>query len=350
MSQVKIVVTDYIEDNLDWEVEEMAKRNIDFEYYQLKLAPEEELVEKIRDCDVVIVNMAPMPESVISQLERCKLIIRHGIGYDNVDTAACTKYGIRLANVPDYCAQEVAEQALALIFACTRRLFESRRILEESSANGIWDFSTLGEIHRMRDQTLGIVGCGRIGSRVFRMTENIFGRRMVCDPYMGDRRLAALGLDDRYTLEDVLRESDVVTIHTPLNQETRYMIDEPQLRMMKKTAYLINTARGAIVNTEALTKALREGWIAGAGIDVYEIEPPPPEMELFKLPNATLSAHLGWNSVEAGWDIRHKIMEDVDNFLAGRPPRFTVNTEVEEKLGGRRTGMYELACLGREIA
>jgi len=152
---------------------------------------------------------------------------------------------------------------------------------------------------------------------------------------MGDRRLAALGLDDRYTLEDVLRESDVVTIHTPLNEETRYMIDEPQLRMMKKTAYLINTARGAIVNTEALTKALREGWIAGAGIDVYETEPPPADMELFKLPNATLSAHLGWNSVEAGWDIRHKIMEDVDNFLAGRPPRFTVNTEVEEKLGGK---------------
>ncbi|MGD9496358.1 MAG: C-terminal binding protein [Armatimonadota bacterium] len=335
MPKAKIVVTDYIEDNLDWEVEEMAKRDIDFSHYQLKLAPQEELVAKIRDCDVVIVNMAPMPEAVISQLERCKLIIRHGIGYDNVDVAACTKYGIRLSNVPDYCAQEVAEQAVALIFACTRRLFESRRILEQSSAKGMWDFSTLGEIHRMHDQTLGIVGCGRIGSRVYRMTENIFGRRMVCDPYMGDRRIAALGLDTDYSLEDVLREADVVTIHTPLNEETRYMIDEPQLRMMKPSAFLINTARGAIVKTEALTKALREGWIAGAGIDVYETEPPPADLELFSLRNATLSAHLGWCSVEAGWDIRHKIMQDVDHFLAGEPPRFTVNTEVEAKLGGR---------------
>ncbi len=335
MSQVKIVVTDYIEDDLDWEVEEMAKREVDFAHHQLKLAPEDELVDVIRDCDVVIVNMAPMPESVISRLERCKLIIRHGIGYDNVDTAACTKYDIRLANIPDYCAQEVAEQALALIFACTRRLFESRRILEGASATGIWDFSTLGDIHRMRDQTLGIVGCGRIGARVYRMTENIFGERMVCDPYMGDRRLAALGLDDRYSLEDVLQAADVVTIHTPLNDETRYMIDEPQLRMMKESAFLVNSARGAIVNTEALIKALREGWIAGAGIDVYETEPPPADMELFDLPAATLSAHLGWCSVEAGWDIREKIMADVDNFLAGEPPRFTVNTDVEEKLGDR---------------
>ncbi len=334
MSETKIVVTDYIEDDLDWEVEEMAKRDIDFEYYQLKFAPEEELVEKIRDADVVIVNMAPMPESVISQLENCKLIIRHGIGYDNVDVDACTKYGIRLANIPDYCAQEVAEQAVSLILCCARRLFESRRILEESSAEGKWDFSTLGDIHRMSDQTLGIIGAGRIGARVYRMTENLFGRRMVCDPYMGDRRLAAMGLDDRYSLEDVLSEADYVTIHTPLNEETRYLIDEPQLKLMKRTAFLINTARGAIVNTEALIKALKEGWIAGAGIDVYEEEPPPADLELFDIPTATLSAHLGWNSVEAGWDIRHKIMDDVDRYLNGEPPRFTVNEEVEEKLDG----------------
>ncbi len=335
MSKAKVVVTDYIEDDLDWEVEEMAKRDIDFSHHQLKTAPQEELVAAIKDADLIIVNMAPMPEEVISQLEQCKLIIRHGIGYDNVDTDACTKYSIRLANVPDYCAQEVAEQAVSLIFACARRLFESRRILEESSASGQWDFSTLGDIHRMHDQTLGIVGCGRIGSRVYRMTENIFAERMVCDPYMGDRRMAALGIENPHTLEEVLQGADYVTLHTPLNEETRYLIDEPQLRMMKQTAYLINSSRGAIVRTEALAKALREGWIAGAGIDVYEEEPPPVDLELFDLPNATLSAHLGWCSVESGWDIRHKIMMDVDNFLAGAPPRYTVNSAVEEKLGGK---------------
>jgi D-3-phosphoglycerate dehydrogenase len=335
MAKPKIVVTDYIEGDLDWEAEEMGKREVDFSHHQLKFAPEEELVAAIRDADVVIVNMAPMPESVIARLERCKLIIRHGIGYDNVDVDACTAHSIRLANIPDYCAQEVSEQAVALILACARRLFESRRILEQSSADGIWDFSTLGDIHRMHDQTLGIVGCGRIGSRVYRMMENVFARRMVCDPYITDRRLAALGLESTYPLEEVLREADYITLHTPLNDETRYMIAEPQLQMMKQSAYVINTSRGAIVNTEALCKALREGWIAGAAIDVYEEEPPPRDLELFELPTATLSAHLGWCSVESGWDIRHKIMQDVDNYLAGQPPRYTVNAEVEEKLGGK---------------
>ncbi|MCD6360411.1 MAG: C-terminal binding protein [Armatimonadetes bacterium] len=335
MADIRIVVTDYIEDDLDWEVEQMAERGVRFEYAQLKLAPEEELVEFIGDAEVVIVNMAPMPASVIEKLSNTRLIIRHGIGYDNVDTEACTRHGIRLANVPDYCAQEVAEQAISLIFCCARRLFESRRILEESAASGIWDFSTLGDIHRMSDQVLGIVGCGRIGSRVYRMTENVFAERMVCDPYMDDRRVAALGLNTQYTLEDVLQNADYITIHTPLNENTRYMIDEPQLKMMKPSAFLINTARGAIVKTEALIKALKEGWIAGAGIDVYETEPPPADLELFDLPGATLSSHLGWCSVEAGWDIRHKIMADVDNYLAGEPPRFTVNTEVEAVLGGK---------------
>ncbi len=335
MADTRVVVTDYIEGDLDWEVEQMKERGVDFSHAQLKLESEDALVEFIGDAEVVVVNMAPMPASVVSRLDKTKLIIRHGIGYDNVDTDACTAQGIRLANVPDYCAQEVAEQAVALLLCCARRLFESRRILEESSATGIWDFSTLGDIHRMSDQTLGIVGCGRIGSRVYRMTENLFGDRIVCDPYMDDRRLAALGLDAERTLEDVLANSDYVTIHTPLNDQTRYLIDEPQLRMMKKSAFLVNSARGEIVRTEALTKAIKEGWIAGAGIDVYETEPPPADMELFDLPGATLSSHLGWCSVEAGWDIRQKIVGDVDLFLAGQPPRFTVNPEVEAKLGGK---------------
>ncbi len=334
MADTRIVVTDYIEDNLDWEVEEMGKRPVTFEHAQLKLAGEDALVEFIGDAEVVVVNMAPMPESVIEKLSNTKLIIRHGIGYDNVDAEACSKHGIRLANVPDYCAQEVAEQAVSLVLCCARRLFESRRILEESSATGIWDFSTLGDIHRMSDQTIGIIGCGRIGSRVFRMTQNLFGEQMVCDPYMDDRRVAALGLETDYSLEDVLKGSDYITVHTPLNDQTKYLIDEPQLQMMKPSAFLVNTARGGIVKTEALVKALKEGWIAGAGIDVYETEPPPADLELFDLPGATLSSHLGWCSVEAGEDIRHKIVADIDNYLAGQPPRFTVNTEVEEALAG----------------
>lgn len=336
MPTTKVVVTDYIELDLDWEAQQLAAvPEVEFHAYQLKLAPKEELIAHVADADIIVVNMARFDEEVIAGCRRCRLLIRHGIGYDNVDVAACTRHGIRFAYQPDYCATEVAEQAVALIFACARKLFVSRRILEESSARQQWDFSTLGDIHRLFGATLGIVGCGRIGGRVHRIMQAVGMKILVCDPYLEDRQKGALGIPETYDLETVLRESDIVTLHTPLNDETRHMIDEPQLRLMKPTAYLINTSRGGVINTPALERALREGWIAGAGIDVYETEPPPADMELFRLENATLSAHLGWCSVEAGWTIRRNILSDILACLRGDPPANTVNTEIDRVLGGK---------------
>lgn len=336
MARAKVVVTDYIEVDLDWEEEQFAQMpDVDFEHYQLKLAPKEELIAKVADADIIVVNMAGFDEEVIAACKKCKLLIRHGIGYDNVDVDACTKHGIRFAYQPDYCATEVAEQAVALIFACARKLFIGRRILEASSAAGQWDFSPLGDIHRLFGANLGLVGCGRIGGRVYRIMRAVGMNVMVCDPYLDDRQKGALGIDRTYDLETVLCEADIITLHTPLNDETHHIIDEPQLRMMKPTAYLVNTARGGVINTPALETALREGWIAGAGIDVYEVEPPPADMELFRLESATLAPHLGWCSVEAGWAIRHNIMDDIRACLRGDPPANTVNPEVEQALGGK---------------
>lgn len=336
MPATKVVVTDYIEVDLDWEVAELAQMpDVQFETYQLKLAPKAELIEKVRDAEIIVVNMAKFDEEVIAACERCKLLIRHGIGYDNVDVAACTKHGIRFAYMPDYCCTEVAEQAVALIFACARKLFVGRRILEDSSAKQQWDFSPLGDIHRLFGSTLGLIGCGRIGGRVHRIMKAVGMKVMVCDPYIDERQKGALGIEETYDLETVLREADIVTLHTPLNAETKYMIDEPQLRMMKPTAYIVNTSRGGVINTSALERALDEGWIAGAGIDVYEVEPPPADMKLFEQTGATLAPHLGWCSVEAGWDIRYKIMADIKSCLAGEPPVNTVNKEIDGLLGGK---------------
>lgn len=336
MKQWKVVVTDYIENDLDWEVEQFSQlENVTFEYHQLKQAPKAELIEKTRDADIVVVNMAAFDSEVIGALEKCVLLIRHGIGYDNVNVAACTERGIRFAYQPDYCATEVAEQTVALIMCCARKLFASLEVLKDASATKIWNFAPMGDVHRLFGQTLGIVGCGRIGGRVTRIMKALGMRTMVCDPFIDERQKGALGLDDVFDLDTTLRQSDIVTLHTPLTEETRYLIDEPQLRLMKPTAYLINTARGGLVRTEALAKALREGWIAGAGIDVYESEPPPPDMPLFDAPNATLSAHIGWMSVEAGWDIRYKILADIKACLAGLPPKNTVNKELDALLGGK---------------
>ncbi|HOZ45264.1 MAG TPA: C-terminal binding protein [Candidatus Hydrogenedentes bacterium] len=328
---IKVVVTDYIEDDLDWERDELTKRGgFSFEAYQLKFKPEDEVIAKTGDADVIVVNMMKMPDSMLSRLKKCKLLIRHGIGYDNVDVPACTRLGIQFAYQPDYCKVDVAEHAIALIFACGRKVVWGRKTLDTSSADGQWDFSKLFPLYRLEGKTLGIIGVGRIGSRVYNKLRS-FGFNIIgCDPYLPEERVRELGI----TLVDhetIFRTADFITIHTPLTDETRHIINAKSLGMMKPTAYVVNTSRGPMVDHEALAEALKSGQIAGAAIDVYDVEPPPPSYPLFGLENAILSPHMAWASVEAGWEIRKSILDDILAFAEGRPGRCVVNPEVFEK-------------------
>jgi D-3-phosphoglycerate dehydrogenase len=324
----KVVVTDFIEPDLDWEAREMEKRQVHFTPLQLKFRPEEEVIDAVRDADVLVVNMVKITARVVDSLVRCKRIIRHGAGYDNVDVAACTAQGIPVAYCPDYCMDEVAEQAVALIFACARQVPQSRKVLEDSIARGQWDFTPMAKCYRMAGKKLGIIGCGRIGSRVLgKMRHFGFEETLVCDPYLSLERLKELEITT-VPLEKVFRQSDYVTIHTPLTEETRHLVNRDTLALMKPTAYVVNTSRGPMVDHEALAEALREKRIAGAGIDVYETEPPEATYPLLNLENAILTPHLAWYSEDAGWKIREDIVEDIDRALAGRPPRWCVNEEV----------------------
>jgi D-3-phosphoglycerate dehydrogenase len=310
---------------MDWEAEEMDRRGVDFVSHQLKFRPEEEVIAAVKDADVIVVNMVPMTAGVINSLTKCRLIIRHGAGYDNVDAAACTAKGIPLAYCPDYCMDEVAEQAISLIFACARQIPQSRGILDDSIARGQWDFSPLAKMYRMAGKKLGIVGCGRIGSKVYQKMRHFgFHDILVCDPYLPQQRLDELGIVV-VPREKVFRGADYITIHTPLTDETRHIVNRRTLAMMKPTAYLVNTSRGPMVDHEALAEALRGKTIAGAAIDVYDNEPPESTYPLLNLENAILTPHLSWYSEDAAWDIRRKIVEDIDLALAGRPPRFCVN-------------------------
>ena len=324
---MKVVVTDYIEDDLDWEAEELEKAGIEFEAFQLKFKTEAEVLEKISDADVIVVNMVPLTDSILSKLERCQLIIRHGIGYDNVDVEACTKYGIQFAYQPDYCKEDVAEHAIALIFACARKVVWSRRVLDASSAAGQWDFAGLFPMYRLDGKTLGIVGVGRIGSRVARKLGS-FGLRIIgTDPYLSERRRAELNVEF-VKREELFRKADFVTVHTPLNEETRHLINSETLGWMKPTAYLINTSRGPMVDDNALAQAVQSGAIAGAAIDVYAHEPPPVDHPFFGLENVILTPHIGWASEEAGWEIRRSILDDIMAAAEGRPARCIVNSEI----------------------
>jgi D-3-phosphoglycerate dehydrogenase len=324
---INCVVTDYIEPDLKWEEEELAKRGFGFAAHQLKFAPVENVIAATRDADVVVVNMVKITRELIAGWEKCRLVIRHGVGYDNVDVEALTEKGIPLCYIPDYCVDEVAEQAIALIFSCARRIFSSRKVLDESSARGQWDFADVIPVFRMAGRTLGILGCGRIGSQVYRKLQSFGFRFLVCDPYLSETRRQELGIEvvDKETL---FRESDFITIHTPLTPETRRIINAEALAMMKPTAYVINTARGPMVDHEALADALRNGVIAGAAIDVFDKEPPDPDYPLFALPNAILTPHLGWYSEDAAWRIREIILLEIDRLAAGQPPRYCVNPSV----------------------
>ena len=326
--RLKVVVTDYIEDNLDWEAEQLQKAGLDFDAYQLKFRPQEEVIEKIADADIIVVNMVKMPEPVVAGLKNCRLLIRHGIGYDNVDVDACTRYGILFAYQPDYCKEDVAEHTIALIFACARKIVWSRNTLERSSASGQWDFSDLFPIYRLDGKTLGIIGVGRIGSRVYRKLRTFGFRILGNDPYLPDERKAELPDMEFVDKETLFRESDFVTVHTPLTDETRHLINERTLGLMKRTAYLINTSRGPMVDVHALCAALKNGTIAGAALDVYDKEPPDPDFPLFELDNVILTPHMAWASEEAGWEIRKSIMDDILAAAQGRPARCVVNPEV----------------------
>ena len=326
MNKIKVVVTDYIEPDLKWEEKELSKYpGIDFSYYQLKYKSKEEILSVISDADVIVVNMVPMDREILKRLKKCKLIIRHGIGYDNVDVSACTEFGITLANIPDYCVEEVAEQAVMLIFACSRKIYYQKKVLVESAKKGEWDFSYLYPIFKLHGKTLGIVGCGRIGSTVLRMMRGMGMNVRVCDPYLTEERKKELNIVHE-DLNTILKESDIITVHCLLNEETKEMFKYEQFKLMKPTAFFVNTARGGIVKTEDLIRAIEEKVISGAGIDVYTgKEPPPINSPLFQFENIILSPHISWYSEEAGWTIRFKIVEDILRFYKGEKPRFIVN-------------------------
>lgn len=320
-------ITDYIERDLDWEADECRKLGVRFEHFQLKEAPPAELVRHIEDADIVLVNMARFSREVIAGLPRTRVIIRHGIGYDNVDVPAATEHGIILANESTASSEDVAEHALLLMLSAYKKKRIQDQILGDWIETGVWSSKRIFPLYRLHGKTVGVVGCGNIGSRVIKKLRGLDVEILACDPYLSARRWAELELPHT-PLEELLTKADIVTIHVPVNDETRGMFNLDRFNLMKKTAVVVNTARGPIIKTQDLIEALKRGVIAGAGLDVYEKEPPPADFELLTMDNVILSPHIAWYSEEGGWDIRVMIMDDVKAILQGRPPRHVVNKEV----------------------
>jgi len=293
-------------------------RKAGFEIIYEEYPDEERLIELVRDVDAIIVRSKPrVTRRVIENAPKLKVIGRAGVGLDNIDLEAAKERGIKVVNSPGASSRSVAELVFGLLFAVARKIAFADRKMRE----GIWaKKQCLGM--ELEGKTIGVIGFGRIGYEVAKIA-NAFGMKVLLyDPRPDEERAREVG--GRFAgLEELLRESDVVTLHVPLVEATYHLINEDRLRLMKPKAILINTARGAVVDTEALVKALREGWIYGAGLDVYEEEPLPANHPLTRLDNVVLTPHIGASTEEAqmraGVQVAEKIVEILTSSGQGSP-------------------------------
>ncbi|MEM3730801.1 MAG: C-terminal binding protein [Candidatus Bathyarchaeia archaeon] len=298
-------------------------------YAHVKLAKspnEDNLIAEAKDADIIMVVYAKITEKIIESATKLRGIIRYGIGVDNIDLKAASKRKIPVANVPDYCIGTVADHAFALILALNRKIILADQTLKE----GKWGLWTSPSPKLMgldlEGKILGLVGIGRIGTAAA-MRAKGFGMKVIAhDPYITREKAEELGIE-LVDLETLLKSADFISIHAPLTPETRGMIGERELRLMKKTAYIVNTARGPIIQEKALYKALKEGWIAGAGLDVYEKEPPDPSNPLFKLENVILTPHIAYYTEEAVRRLEMSAVEEAIRILQGQMPKNLVNKE-----------------------
>ena len=323
MGKYKVVMTD--RDRFPITPEERAVLEAaGGEYHAENPKTEEAIIEACRGAHGVINSAVKLTPKAIGSLDRCVVIARTGVGVDTVDLPTATRCGITVTNVPDFCFDEVSDTAMSLILGTVRKVV----YLNNQVKGGTWNRGLARPIHKLRGSTLGLVAFGNIARAVATKGEAFGFRILACDPYVTPEAAA----EYHVTLVDLgtlLCESDVISIHAPLNESTHHLIGEAELRRMKPSAFLVNTGRGPVVDGKALARALTEGWIAGAGLDVMEKEPPDPDDPLLKLDNIVITPHYASYTEEAYAEMRRKVVEAVAAALRGEFPRVVANPEVK---------------------
>lgn len=326
----KVVVTDFIREPLDREraiLGELA------DVFALEARNEEQLAGRIDDADAVMLyHEIGIGARTIERLEKCRLIVRCGVGYDNVDRDAARRRGIPVANVPDYGTEDVADSAIGLTLALTRGIHYLNSRLR--AGRGPWHYTQAQPLGRLRGRTFGVVGVGRIGTAAALRAKALGMDVVFYDPYVPDGREKSLGVRRAETLDDLLRQSYVVSMHTPLTPETRHLINADTIRRLPPGSYVVNTARGGVVDALAVLDAIAGGHLAGAGLDVLEQEPPSdddPLIAAWRDPEhpahhrLIINPHSAFYSEEGLDDMRVKGSENCRRVLLGQPPRNIVN-------------------------
>jgi D-3-phosphoglycerate dehydrogenase len=286
---------------------------------------DQSLEETLKDAHAVLAGLSIFDKKVIESAVQLELIVRHGVGYDNVDVAAATAKKIAVITTPWANSSSVAEFTVSCMLALAKKLFPSNVALKTGKYGVMKQFTGID----LWGRTVGVIGIGRIGSEVVRLCRSGFHMKAIAyDPFVTNAYANTVGAQRVEDLEELLRPSDFVTIHAPLTPLTKSMIDEKGLKLMKETAYLINTARGGIVNEEALLMALNEGWIAGAALDVLEEEPPSPDHPLLNHDKVLVTPHTAANTYEAMSRMATMAAEEILRVLSGERPMNILNPEI----------------------
>jgi D-3-phosphoglycerate dehydrogenase len=328
--KLKVILVDGVEGGAPMpaieEREELAA--IDADFVILGCRSEEDIIKMAGDADAILTWGAPMTRRVMECLPNCQCIVRYGIGYDTVDMEAATANNILVINVPDFCLEEVANHAIALLLACAKKL----TLLDKTVKQGKWFEakkmqSPMGSIY---GQVLGIIGCGNIG-RTMAKKATCFGLEIIgSDPYL-DKSVAEKAGIQLISLPELLKRSDYISIHTTLTNATHHLMGEKEFALMKLSAYIINTSRGPVIDEKAMIQALQAGRIAGAGLDVFEKEPVDPDNPLLKMDNVIALPHSASYSDEAFKRLRRSVGREAARVLSGRWPKSLVNKNVKPK-------------------
>ena len=309
---MKALVTDF--DFPDIALERGLFAEAGIELAEAQCRSEDQLITAARDCDALLLQYAPVTDRVLSALPRLGIVSRYGAGFDTVDTAACARHGVWVANSPDYGVGEVATHALAMALALLRHL----AIYDRDVKAGRWSYLSPGTIRRASEMTVGILGLGRIGKRFAHLARNCFARVIASDPYIIDGDFPAYV--GRVDTETLFEQSDIVSLHLPLNDETRGMVGDRLIARMRRGSMLVNTARGAVVDVDAVLARLEDGTLDGAALDVLPVEPLVTSHPLARHPRVLLSPHSAFYSTAAEVELRRKAsMNIVQWATTGRP-------------------------------
>jgi D-3-phosphoglycerate dehydrogenase / 2-oxoglutarate reductase len=319
----KVVITDYVWETVD--IERQILRDV-AEILPLKVRDVSGFLPQAADSDALLnTYVGPITAEVMAAMPKCMIIARYGIGVDTIDLAAATAAGIIVTNNPTYCIREVAEHTMALLLACCRKV----PFYDRLTRSGRWEVPPGKPIFRLEGSTLGLVGFGNIAREVAQRAHAFGMRVLYADPAVAQQQVPEPGI--KVELRELLREADFVSLHTPLTTQTRGLIDDAALALMKPTSYLINCARGAVVDTAALARALDSKRIAGCALDTTDPEPLPDSHALRARENVLLSPHVAWYSEQAMEGLQRGAPAEVRRVLRGEWPINVVNPQVRKR-------------------